>query len=92
MVEKAVYLKNNYRIAITRINITSIYLIVCYVVEVWHVIKMTSEVEIVLNDDDIFADTVDTQKEGVEQQRKGKCFKDVTYKGKLLSGKKSKET
>ena len=39
MVEKAVYLKNNYRIAITRINITSIYLIVCYVVEVWHVIK-----------------------------------------------------
>ena len=54
--------------------------------------KETSDVENVLNDDDIFADTVDTQKEGVEQQRKGKCFKDVTYKEKLLSGKKSKET
>ena len=54
--------------------------------------KETSDVENVLNDDDIFADTVDTQKEGVEQQRKGKCFKDVTYKGKLLGGKKSKET
>ena len=53
---------------------------------------MTSDVENVLNDDDIFADTVDTQKEGVEQQRKGKCFKDVTYNGKLLSSKKSKET
>lgn len=54
--------------------------------------KETSDVENVLNDDDIFADTVDTQKEGVEQQRKGKYFKDLTYKGKLLSGKKSKET
>ena len=48
---------------------------------------MTADDENVLSDDDFFADTVDTRKEGVEHHRKGECLKDVIDKETLLSGK-----
>ena len=50
---------------------------------------MMADVENILNDEEIFGDTVDTPKEGVEQHRKRECLKDVINKGKayLLGGK-----
>ena len=51
-------------------------------------IKAMADVENMLNDDDFLADTVDTQKEGVEQHRKPECLKSAISKGKILGGKK----
>ena len=41
-----------------------------------------------VNDDESFADTVDTPKEEAEQHRKRKCLNCAINKGKLLGGKK----
>ena len=38
------------------------------------VIKMMTDVESILNEDEFFADTVDTPKEGVKQHKKRECF------------------
>ena len=35
----------------------------------------------ILNDDELFGDTVDTPKEGIEQQRKREYFKSAASKG-----------
>ena len=54
-----------------------------------HVIKTMADFENILNDDDFFADTVDTLKEGTEQHRKRECLKSFISKGKayLLESK-----
>lgn len=44
--------------------------------------KVISGVEKIVNNDEFFAGTVHTPKEGVDQQRKRKCLKGVTNKGK----------
>ena len=48
-----------------------------------------ADVENILNDDESFGDTVDTQKEGTGQHRKRECLKSVISKGKayLLGSK-----
>ena len=43
---------------------------------------MRSDVENTLNDDEFFADTVDTPKEVAEQYRKRQCLKGAISKGK----------
>ena len=43
-----------------------------------------SDVEKVLEDDESFADNVDTLKENVEQHRKKECLKGAISKGKLF--------
>ena len=43
---------------------------------------MKSDVENTLNDDEFFADTVDTPKEAAEQHRKRQCLKGAISKGK----------
>ena len=53
-----------------------------------HVIKIMTDAENILNDDEFFADTVDTPKEGAEQHRKRECLKRAICKGKVLGGKK----
>ena len=54
-----------------------------------HVINIMADVDNILNDDESFGDTVDTQKEGIGQHRKGECLKSVISKGKayLLGSK-----
>ena len=47
-----------------------------------------TDVENILNDDEFFADTVDTLKEGVDQHRKREFLKRAVSKGKVLGGKK----
>ena len=63
--------------------ILSLYLILPFV---WsrfrHLIRIMSNVETILNDDDFFGDIVDTPKEGIEQNRKRECLKSVINKGK----------
>lgn len=44
--------------------------------------------ENILNNDEIFVDTVDKPKEGVEQQRKQECLRGETSNGKVLGGKR----
>ena len=44
--------------------------------------------ENILNNDEIFVDTVDKPKEGVEQQRKQECLRGATSNGKVLGGKR----
>ena len=51
-----------------------------------HLIKMMTDVESILNDDEFFADTVDTPKEGAEQHKKRECLKGAIRKGKVLGG------
>ena len=51
-----------------------------------YVIKMTADVENVLNVNDFFGDTVDILKEGLEQHRNGEYLKGAISKGKLLAG------
>ena len=46
------------------------------------------DVESILNDDEVFADTVDTPKESIDQHEKRQCLKGALSKGKLLGGKK----
>ena len=53
-----------------------------------HVIKIMSDVENILNDEEFFGDTVNTPKEGVEQHKKRECLKSAISKGKVLDGKK----
>ena len=52
----------------------------------WHrfkpVIKGMADVENLLNDDEFFGDIVDTPKEGIEQNKKRECLKNVIDKGK----------
>ena len=51
-----------------------------------------TDLENILNNDDFFGDTVDTPKEGVEQQRKRECLKSAIGSGKVyLLGRKWKE-
>ena len=45
-------------------------------------------VESMLNDDQFFADTADTPREGIEQHKKGECLNSAISKGKVLGGKK----
>ena len=49
-----------------------------------------ADLENILNNEELFGDTVDTPKEGVEQHRKRECLKDAISKGKayLPGGKK----
>ena len=47
-----------------------------------------TDVESILNDDEFFADTVDTPKEGIEQHKKRECLKSTIGKGKVLGRKK----
>ena len=42
----------------------------------------------ILSDNEFFADTVDTPKEGVEQYRKQECLKSALSKAKILGSKK----
>ena len=42
----------------------------------------------ILNENEFFADTIDTQNEGVEQNRKRECLKYAINKGKLFDGQK----
>ena len=44
--------------------------------------------ENILNNDEIFVDTLDKPKEGVEQQRKQECLRGATSNGKVLGGKR----
>ena len=44
-------------------------------------------VESMLNDDQFFADTADTPREGIEQHKKGECLNSAISKGKILGGK-----
>ena len=46
------------------------------------VIKAMADVENLLNDDEFFGDIVDTPKEGIEQNKKRECLKNVIDKGK----------
>ena len=74
--------------------ILSLYLILFLI---WwrfqHTIKIMTDVESILNDDEFFGDSVDTPKEGIEQHKKRECLKSVTGKGKayLLGGKWTQE-
>lgn len=49
--------------------------------------KMMSDVEKIVNNDEFFAETVHAPKEGVEQQRKRKCLKGAINKGKKIFSK-----
>ena len=42
----------------------------------------------ILNENEFFADTIDTQNEGVEQNRKRECLKYAINKGKPFDGQK----
>ena len=54
-----------------------------------HVIKIMGDVENILNDDDIFGDSIDTPKEDIEQHKKRDCLKSVIGSGKAyLLGRK----
>ena len=54
-----------------------------------HVIKIMGDVENILNDDDIFGDSVDIPKEGIEQDKKRDCLKSVIGSDKAhLLGRK----
>ena len=57
------------------------------------VIKAMADVENMLNDDDVFGDSVDTPKKGIEKQRKRECLSSVISKGKayLLGSKWTQE-
>ena len=46
------------------------------------VIKAMADVENLLNDGEFFGDIVDTPKEGIEQNKKRECLKNVIDKGK----------
>ena len=48
----------------------------------WHVIKMMTGVENILNNEEFFRDTVHTQKEGIQQHRKREYSSSVISKGK----------
>lgn len=49
------------------------------------------DVENILNNDELFGDTVDTPKKGTEQHRKRDCLKGAISKGKAyLLGRKHK--
>ena len=54
-----------------------------------YVIKIMADIENILNDLGLFGDTVDTPKEGIEQNRKRECLKSIISKGNtyLLGGK-----
>lgn len=56
----------------------------------WNVINIVLDAENILYNDELFADTVDTAKQNVEQHRKTKCLNGAMSKGKgyLLDGKK----
>ena len=55
-------------------------------------INIMLDVENVLNDDEFFADNVDTLKEGIEQHRKRESLKDAISDGKVyLQGGKNNE-
>lgn len=53
--------------------------------------KMMSDVEKIVNNDEFFAETVYTPKEGVEQQRKRKCLKGAINKGKTYLASSQKQ-
>lgn len=55
-----------------------------------NVINIVLDAENILYNDELFADTVDTAKQNVEQHRKTKCLNGAMSKGKgyLLDGKK----
>ena len=53
--------------------------------------NMISGVEKIVNNDEFFAETVHTPKEGVEQQRKRKCLKGATNKGKIYLASNQKQ-
>ena len=53
-----------------------------------HLIKAMTDIENMLNNDELFADTVDTPKEGVEQYKKREFLKSAISKAKVLGGKK----
>ena len=57
------------------------------------VIKAMADVGNILNDDDLFGDTVDTLKEGIGQHEKRECLKGAISKGKayLLVSKWTEE-
>ena len=44
--------------------------------------------ENILNNDEIFVDTLDKPKESVEQQRKQECLNGATSNGKVLCGER----
>ena len=46
-----------------------------------------TDVQNILNDDEFFADTVETLKEGVEQHKKREFLKSAIIKVKVLGGK-----
>ena len=49
---------------------------------------MMAVAEIILNEDEFFADISDTRKESIDQHRKRKFLKGVMNKGKLLGDQK----
>ena len=56
--------------------------------QIKHLIKAMTDVENLLNDDDFFGDTVDTQKECIEQHRKRERLKGAINEGKVLGSKR----
>ena len=82
MMTRAAYLKSDYRKVVAGINITPIWRIVSIWWRFWHVIKMMANVENLLNDDEFFADIIDTPKEGFEQHLKRECLKEAISKEK----------
>lgn len=56
------------------------------------VINLVPDVENILNDDELFADTVVTSKESVEHERRRECLNCTISKGKMyLLGNKNNE-
>ena len=53
---------------------------------------MMAVAEIILNEDEFFADISDTWKESIDQHRKRKFLKGVMNKGKLLGDQKKMDT
>ena len=53
---------------------------------------MMAVAEIILNEDEFFADISDTRKESIDQHRKQKFLKGVMNKGKLLGDQKKMDT
>ena len=49
--------------------------------QLWHVIKMMTDVKNILNDDEFFGDAADTPKDSVQQHNKWECFRPLETEG-----------